>query len=59
MELLMSADTQNFSKSACRPESELPGHERGAFTGAQYRKKGKFEIAEAAQSFLMKSATSA
>src|SRR5215831_18598423 len=33
-------------------ESELFGHEKGAFTGTQYRKKGKFEIAEEDTVFL-------
>ena len=33
-------------------ETELFGHEKGAFTGAQYRKKGKFEVADGGSVFL-------
>ena len=33
-------------------ESELFGHERGAFTGAQYARKGRFEMADGATLFL-------
>jgi two-component system response regulator AtoC len=33
-------------------ESELFGHERGAFTGATYRKQGRFELADSGTLFL-------
>jgi DNA-binding NtrC family response regulator len=33
-------------------ESELFGHEKGSFTGAQARKKGKFEVADGGTAFL-------
>ncbi len=47
-----------FVKVACAAlpetliEAELFGHERGAFTGAQARKQGRFELAEGGTLFL-------
>ncbi len=50
--------TKSFIKVSCAAlpdsliESELFGYEKGAFTGAQARKKGRFELAEGGTLFL-------
>lgn len=63
---LLARSIHNFSNRAHRPmisvncaalpenliESELFGHERGAFTGAFTQKKGKFELADSGTIFL-------
>jgi Nif-specific regulatory protein len=49
---------QNFIKVNCSAlpesliESELFGHEKGAFTGAESRRKGRFELADGGTIFL-------
>ncbi|HEY6186258.1 MAG TPA: sigma 54-interacting transcriptional regulator [Pyrinomonadaceae bacterium] len=51
-------DSKPFIKVSCAAlpetliESELFGYEKGAFTGAQSRKKGRFELAEGGTLFL-------
>ncbi len=63
---LLARSIHNFSNRSHRPmvsvncaalpdnliESELFGHERGAFTGAYSQKKGKFELADKGTIFL-------
>lgn len=63
---LLARSIHNFSNRSHRPmvsvncaalpdnliESELFGHERGAFTGAYAQKKGKFELADKGTIFL-------
>ncbi|MEA1969537.1 MAG: sigma-54 dependent transcriptional regulator [Thermodesulfobacteriota bacterium] len=56
--LLSSRSNENFIEVNCAAipenlfESELFGHEKGAFTGAHSRKKGRFELAQNGTIFL-------
>jgi Nif-specific regulatory protein len=56
--LLSPRAKRNFIKINCSAlpetliESELFGHERGAFTGAEARRKGRFELADGGTIFL-------
>ncbi|MEA4986928.1 MAG: sigma-54 dependent transcriptional regulator [Anaerovorax sp.] len=49
-EIFMSVNCHSFSDSML--EAELYGHEKGAFTGSQYMRKGRFEAADKGTLFL-------
>lgn len=49
-EIFMPVNCHSFSDSML--EAELYGHEKGAFTGSQYMRKGRFEAADKGTLFL-------